>query len=407
MSNTSNFFKEKKEWSYVKDEILNAYLPPYLAKVGSMNLPITIVDCFAGKGKFDDGENGSPIIICEKVNNYLKGKPYSNINRVFIEKYYHNELKKNLFGQKNTIIYDGAFEDNVRKLCEYNKDKNIFFYIDPFGIKSLDFSRLQEIKNSRFKTVEMLINFNSKGFLREGCRILKYNNSLTSDVDYEDYIVDETTDHPYLNSIAGGDYWVDILDRYQSNEINLYQAEEEFMRKYMRQFNKIFKYVIDIPIKDKMKNIPKYRLIFGTEHIAGLSLMADNMKLRWEKMKVNSLKGQYSIFDMTSCDSTIDCLAGYEILGVDEELSYSLNEDIIKVLKSNNGKVNIDCLRHEIIKKYKFFFSTSDINKVLRTMEDDQQVKCNRKEEFTSTGKASKSMQKLESIEIGDKYEES
>ena len=33
MSNTSNFFDKKKEWSKVKDELLSCYFTPYVAKI--------------------------------------------------------------------------------------------------------------------------------------------------------------------------------------------------------------------------------------------------------------------------------------------------------------------------------------------------------------------------------------
>lgn len=60
--NNSDFFKKKKLWSEVKDQLLCCYLTPYFQKVLRTGKPIFYVDCFAGKGRFDDGEPGSPII---------------------------------------------------------------------------------------------------------------------------------------------------------------------------------------------------------------------------------------------------------------------------------------------------------------------------------------------------------
>ncbi len=50
-----DFFKEKKPWSKVKDELLEGYLKPYIQKVLYTRKPIVYVDCFAGKGMFEDG----------------------------------------------------------------------------------------------------------------------------------------------------------------------------------------------------------------------------------------------------------------------------------------------------------------------------------------------------------------
>lgn len=57
-----DFFRKKKVWSTIKDDLLGYYLVPYFAKILSMGNPILYVDCFAGKGRFDDGNPGSPII---------------------------------------------------------------------------------------------------------------------------------------------------------------------------------------------------------------------------------------------------------------------------------------------------------------------------------------------------------
>ena len=65
------FFKQKKLWSEVKDELLGCYLVPYLNKVITMNMPILYVDCFAGKGKFDDGKDGSPLIAVQCLSQCL------------------------------------------------------------------------------------------------------------------------------------------------------------------------------------------------------------------------------------------------------------------------------------------------------------------------------------------------
>lgn len=57
-----NFFEKKKDWSEIKDTLLGAYLKPYFQKILMTKHPVFYVDCFSGKGRFDDGKPGSPII---------------------------------------------------------------------------------------------------------------------------------------------------------------------------------------------------------------------------------------------------------------------------------------------------------------------------------------------------------
>ena len=62
------FFVEKKAWSVVKDELPGCYFMPYVSKILHTYRPLVYVDCFAGKGKFDDGNPGSPLIALEVID---------------------------------------------------------------------------------------------------------------------------------------------------------------------------------------------------------------------------------------------------------------------------------------------------------------------------------------------------
>lgn len=75
-----DFFQSKKPWSPYKDMILAYYLKPYLPKVCSLGKPVVVFDCFAGPGRFDDGADGSPLIIAKAVRQIAdKGKAVSAI----------------------------------------------------------------------------------------------------------------------------------------------------------------------------------------------------------------------------------------------------------------------------------------------------------------------------------------
>ena len=73
---TQDFFKAKRPWSKYKDFILGYYLEPYIPKVATLKKPILVVDCFAGCGRFGDGEPGSPLIIAPIIKKWRdKGVP--------------------------------------------------------------------------------------------------------------------------------------------------------------------------------------------------------------------------------------------------------------------------------------------------------------------------------------------
>ena len=86
MKATDNFLAQKRSWSKLKDEILVSYLAPYLTKISNTHCPVTIADCFAGKGIFDDGQHGSPLDIAKAIDEFKSQNTIAiEIDGVFIE----------------------------------------------------------------------------------------------------------------------------------------------------------------------------------------------------------------------------------------------------------------------------------------------------------------------------------
>lgn len=126
--NQRDFFKKKNEWSEIKDTLLRCYLPQYFQKLLVSGKPIFYIDCFAGKGKFDDGNDGSPLIAMQIINERLGMSRISRKNNAivpcFIELNHAADLEQNLmlhpYQYGTPQVVDGKFEDNIRGLL---KDK--------------------------------------------------------------------------------------------------------------------------------------------------------------------------------------------------------------------------------------------------------------------------------------------
>ncbi|MGI2295124.1 three-Cys-motif partner protein TcmP [Paenibacillus sp. GXUN7292] len=369
MGQTKTFFKRKKGWSIIKDEIFSSYMTPYIAKLLTSRRPLYIIDCFAGQGLFDDGKVGSPIIIARKIADVLKQNPYAKVTGAFIEKKYYRQLEKNMVGFKNCTIHRGSFEDNINNVLPKDPKSSVFLYVDPYGIKSLDFDRFKKIKDCNYSSIEMLLNFNTFGFLREGCRLLKTARSFEEEYD-EDYEVDEANTVSNMNLIAKGEYWIDILDRYNAGEISMFEAEELFTHEYTKMIKTIFRYVLSIPIKTKSQNIPKYRLIFASDNEDGLILMADNMSRQWKKMIEEELNGQMTLF-------------GYDFPDMSLKQGYDIEKDIIMEAKKS---LDLKDLLVNIIQKYGVSFTVKEYIDKLKDMEG-KHIEVNRNPATTPTGR--------------------
>lgn len=308
----NDFFKTKHEWSIIKDELLGCYLKPYFQKIIKTNRPTLYIDCFAGKGMFDDGNMGSPMIalnVREEVLDQAHGVK-NGIDMVFIELNHASYLNSvvSTFPTKYSKpeIISGKFEDNILDCLKDAKGKNVFLYIDPYGIKALDSVIFEEIDKLGIESFEMLINFNSFGFFRDGCRVMSVEinddeafSHLEELVEYEPTQVQaDVGSEKLLNRIAGGDYWKNIVDRYKNKEMNGFEAEKELSVQYKLFLRKHHRYVLDLPIRLKHEGRPKYRMIHVCNHKDGCYLMAQNMLKRKEDIFLFlQQQGQMSLFD--------------------------------------------------------------------------------------------------------------
>ncbi len=362
MGQTREFFKIKKGWSLQKDEIFDHYLKPYIAKILSTGKPLTIIDCFAGKGRFEDGSIGSPVIIAKHIKSVLEGNSRNkNIQGIFIENKYARELEINLKGYKNCEVWPGTFEDTIIKILAINSLFNVFLYVDPYGIKCLNFEQFELIKNKRFCSLEMLLNFNSFGFLREGCRLLTldYENLFKEDQSEDEYELDEANTITHMNNIAHGEYWQSIIEDRKNNKIDMSKAEELFINEYMNQHKNLFTYVINIPIRLKIKNIPKYRLMYGSNHRDGIILMADNMSRKWKELRDIQRGGQKVMFEYEFPDPSI-------------KPGFNLNEGILDILKEYKRPIPLGELLIKLIENYGIAFSKKEYDVKMREMEGKQ-----------------------------------
>jgi three-Cys-motif partner protein len=379
MASTKDFFKQKHEWSKLKDEILEKYLEPYLEKIKIFNNNIAIIDCFAGKGRFDDGSEGSPLIILKKISNSHASQL---THAYFIEEKYGDDLEKKitLFSGMSTIFKQN-YQTNIGNIKNICKNKNVFLYIDPYGIKTLDFNYFRQFKESNYNTIELLLNFNTFGFLLEGCRLLLQTSPVILNDDNELlYEEDESNTIDNMNNIANGDYWQSLIREFYNTQEKLKNIEIVFSQKYENELKRIFKYVVNIPIINKSTNIPKYRMYYGSNSTDGLFLMVDQMNRTWKNLLKIASCGQNELFEEEAEISVS------RYLKVFFPIDYKANMNELF-----NGKNSIDMrsLYVRIIEISGITYSTSEYRKEIRSLEEEGYIKIHRKNERTTTGKLS------------------
>lgn len=384
--NNSDFFKEKKIWSEVKDDLLACYLKPYLSKVMSMKKPILYIDGFAGKGMFDDGKPGSPLIAVECIQQCIDsfrnanyGAPAPEISSCFIEALHADELRRHLQEQsyQSFRVRSGTFQNNILealKLAGRNHaDTNVFLYVDPYGVKVLNaglFAKLPEY----FATAELLINFNSFGFIREGCRVMdvafrELESEILSDLVESD--PSNAKSIMELNEAVGGNYWQQVIIDYRDKRCDCYEAEKRLSELYKAHLRETYTYVLDMPIRLKPGHHPKYRMVHATNHPDGCVLMADNISKRTDRLVIEvQNRGQLSLFPENADNVIVS----------DNELE----EKMAALLRSKSEPIRLNLLQAEFFNTYGVLcgsprLSSGKSGSILKTMEKRGQIEVDRR----------------------------
>lgn len=279
------FFRTKKEWSKVKDRIVGSYVACYLKTVQYRGTPILIIDAFAGPGKFGDDTDGSPLLISQAA---MKAPNMGvRIGCLFADAHpAHREVLKSHLGEyvKAGITEAplASFSDALSRALEIGKGSTLFFYLDPYGIKDLEFEMVKQIyERKRTQSTEVLINFSFKTFMRMSGN-WKYGESPQS---VEEKIKQAKVD--VLNAVMGGDYWVKIITNPALDKI---QRENAVVDAYMSRIREYFEYTYSIPVKEVDEDSPgvpvddlaKYHLVFGTRSRRAVVYMNDVANLALE-----------------------------------------------------------------------------------------------------------------------------
>ena len=383
-----DFFKEKKPWSEVKDELLGCYLKPYVSKILHTYKPIVYVDCFAGKGLFDDGKPGSPVIALDIIKECLSttNAEEARIGATFIDLNYAEELKENLKDYSNVTVISGKYEDTIENLLKDKNSCNVFLYIDPYGIKALQCSMFDSFAKSNFNSIELLINMNSFGFIREACNAMGTKLALDDPSIFEDLIEYDPTEMNTsdksinnLNEIAGGDYWQSIISDYKARKIDGYQAEERFAEQYSQRLKDSYAYVLNMPLRIRRGQRPKYRMIHATNHPDGCLLMVDNIYNRWEAWQNVQRRGQISFFDEDPNNRIVD--------------KEDIKNKAIDHFSQYNSRTSLNESLAAYFMKYGPICKTKDIKDILRLLENDGKLLILRAPSTTEKGRPTRFME--------------
>jgi spore photoproduct lyase len=270
--NTENtFFEGKRPWSKIKDSVLKDYLPPYFKKVATLGPQIILIDAFAGPGIFENeiGEDklGSPLIILNTAERQIPGKYFA----IFVNSngLHHNKLETAI---KKHISLGSAkakhctAQELIKELKGNLSNQTLFIYLDPFGLKNLDFGLIEPfLQRDISYSTEILINMSMPTLHRLATRKLQKNGKQTP----RSIRLNET-----LTKVLGGDYWKEIM---WNESLCPEDKEIKVIKKYRELLKKYLPYIGSCPVRERDDKRVKYFITICSRHPDAMYLMNDAM----------------------------------------------------------------------------------------------------------------------------------
>jgi len=286
----------------LKLEIFNKYLNSWCSIFEGQYWArdIYIVDCFAGRGFYRNGEDtidGSPLIALKKAkvfqdkfrNRETKNKSRFKIKCIFIEKNKRHckELEKILksFDDVDCKIVCGDFNQEIGSIIKEIGTNPALFFIDPFGIKELKKEGIIPIiKKEGAK--DILLNYINEGVVRIGGLVKKCLVKRP-----EDITVKEIKTVKILEDLLGEDGFLNCVDK-KEKEILKYYIENiiKIGNDDKADKDKLEVIVFDMPYPHKSDTI--YYLLFASRNKNALKIV----RQVYAKSKEINFDGQRSLF---------------------------------------------------------------------------------------------------------------
>jgi three-Cys-motif partner protein len=255
-----------EKWDYpehtaAKHEILRRYLGAWLAILGRghggfRHQQLNLVDGFAGRGRYMQGQPGSPAIMFERAAQVADDEL---VEHVLVRCSEPNEVN---FGHLKEVC-DGlahpkvtvrptqeTFEELAQRFITYAKDQRppppTFIMVDPYGVKGVNLATLKEVL--QFERVEVFLTL----MVREPARFMTVN--------YEEP----------LTALFGGDAWGACISANDRPEC------------LMRTFQSVVtgnaaKYVLPYKVYEDGKQTVLYYLVHMTNNDLGMRVMKEKM----------------------------------------------------------------------------------------------------------------------------------
>ncbi len=339
--NTDEFFESVRPWSKRKHRLLGKYLKPFSAKVATatQNREIFCVDGFAGAAKYEDGSDGSPLLMARFADECATWKNPVNLKLINVEPdgkhdgiFLTLEQSTVEWTQKGVIQnINKDFRTALPEIINIVGNAPALFFIDPFGPTYLHFADITPLLSRSQQITELIINFDQDGLRRIADAALSENINPKA----------AQSNSLNITRIIGNDRWKSKLvdPRLPSNE-----KESILLGEYLANIAEFGFAVVAYPIREALDSKPKYHFVYCTRHSDGLDLMNDFIREEEDLLFGEHVQDKLTLFPSES-------LAYEEVTKRQTNLRYVMREYV----KTQHFVTRKQIIRNIVASHFGFF----------------------------------------------------
>lgn len=269
---TDPFFRDRKEWSKYKHQILRNYLTIWVRKLSSRHKLLTFLDLCAGAGGYDTGEEGSPVIAARMNSDPAVIKNGAALLVVACEEKPETavELRKALrtwteATPPRAVVLEGNFTNLLGDIVPRTRDVPTLFFLDPYGMKDVSIAAVRPILIDHAERKEILLRLPPDSLARWAGRMLEEPRDDAHARELEGFAENLRScgvDPERARAIAAADLTVEA-------------RRAELLADYLDAFYDRFTYVQLIGIHAEYGRPAKYLLLHATDSAHGCAYLND------------------------------------------------------------------------------------------------------------------------------------
>jgi three-Cys-motif partner protein len=273
LSGSQEFFRERRAQAVFKHGILTRYPVVFASKTGWSGRPVVFLDGYAGRGRYEDGSPGSPVLLAESAARMES----RNITGIYVERERNDfdnliEVMAALVRPTDRLL-SGNLEDHLPSILDVARDSALFAFLDPFGT-ALDREQLVGQLLGRPKTdgpTEVLLHISISTVARIG-GLLRRRREDGQELSEKDR---KTVAH--ANRFLGGTWWHEHFEPVgDEDDPRATAAALRVAAAYQEQIRaEVGCRSVSMPIQHRPGQLPKYLLVLFTWHLDGLWYFAD------------------------------------------------------------------------------------------------------------------------------------